>query len=238
MSGGAGIRARAGRLLAILAAALLALCPVATRALADASVIQISSTKTTSLKIAKGKPKTIKTNVPFYQIVIGDPEIANVNPLTDRSFYVLGNNLGTTGIALFDENKQLVGSVDIEVTLDTDRLASTIRDTVPGADIEVKSANGRLVLSGSADDALAAEKANKIATEFSGEEKVINSVNISSSQQVQLNVRFVEINRQVGQELGTQIGAEYVAGNSRVAFVSTPQATDSTATSTLIGSLI
>ena len=34
---------------------------------------------------------------------------------------------------------------------------------------------------------------------------MINSVNISSSQQVQLNVRFVEINRQVGQELGTKI---------------------------------
>ena len=159
------------------------------------NVIQISSSKTTSIKIAKGKPKTIKTNVPFYEIVIGDPEIANVNPLTDSSFYVLGNNLGTTGIALFDENKQLVGSVDIEVTLDTDKLASTIRDTVPGSDIDVKSANGRLVLSGSAEDAVAADKATRIATEFSGEEKVINSVNISSSQQVQLNVRFVEVNR-------------------------------------------
>ena len=86
-------------------------------------VIHISSTKNASIKIAKGKPQTIKTNVPFYEIVIGDPEIANVNPLTDHSFYVLGNNLGTTGIALFDENKQLVGTVDIEVTLDTDRLA-------------------------------------------------------------------------------------------------------------------
>ena len=96
-------------------------------------VIHISSTKNASIKIAKGKPRTIKTNVAFYEIVIGDPEIANVNPLTDSSFYVLGNNLGTTGIALFDENKQLVGTMDIEVTLDTDRLASTIRDSVPGA---------------------------------------------------------------------------------------------------------
>ena len=117
--------------------------------------------KTTSIKIAKGKPKTIKTNVPFYEIVIGDPEIANVNPLTDSSFYVLGNKLGTTGIALFDENKQLVGSVDIEVTLDTDKLASTIRDSVPGTDIDVKSANGRLVLSGSAEDSVAADKATQ-----------------------------------------------------------------------------
>ena len=90
--------------------------------------------------------------MPFYEIVIGDPEVANVNPLTDDSFYVLGNTLGTTGIALFDENKQLVGTVDIEVTLDTDRLASTIRNSVPGGeDIKVSSANGRVVLSGSAE---------------------------------------------------------------------------------------
>ena len=205
-----------------------ALLPMSANAQAQASnnVIQISSTKNASIKIAKGKPKTIKTNVPFYEIVIGDPEIANVNPLTDRSFYVLGNNLGTTGIALFDENKQLVGTVDIEVTLDTDQLASTIRDSVPGADIKVSSANGRVVLSGSADDAVAADKATKIATEFSGEEEVINSVNISSSQQVQLNVRFVEINRQVGQELGTQIAAAYVGQAARIGFNSDPHCVD------------
>ncbi|RUY96206.1 type II and III secretion system protein family protein, partial [Mesorhizobium sp. M7A.F.Ca.CA.001.12.2.1] len=162
--------------------------------------------------VAKGKPKTIITSAAFYQIVIGDPEIANVNPLTDKSFYVLGNNLGTTGIALFDEKKQLVGTVDIEVTLDTDQLASTIRASVPDARIKVGSANGRVVLSGEADDAVAAEKANKIATRFSGAEEVINSVNISSSQQVQLNVRFVEINRQAGQDLGAKYAANFAYG--------------------------
>ncbi len=176
-------------------------------------VIRISANKTTAIKIAKGKPKTIKTNVPFYEIVLGDPDVANVNPLTDDSFYVLGNNLGTTGIALFDENKQLVGTVDIEVTLDTDRLASTIRNSVPGGeDIKVSSANGRVVLSGSANDQVAADKASKIASNFSGEEAVINSVNISSSQQVQLNVRFVEINRQVGQDLGVKYAANFAYG--------------------------
>ncbi|RUZ18676.1 pilus assembly protein N-terminal domain-containing protein, partial [Mesorhizobium sp. M7A.F.Ca.CA.001.09.1.1] len=171
----------------LAAAAMLALGASAARA--DNDVVYVSSTKNASIKVAKGKPKTIITSAAFYQIVIGDPEIANVNPLTDKSFYVLGNNLGTTGIALFDEKKQLVGTVDIEVTLDTDQLASTIRASVPDARIKVGSANGRVVLSGEADDAVAAEKANKIATRFSGAEEVINSVNISSSQQVQLNVR-------------------------------------------------
>ncbi|MES0197276.1 type II and III secretion system protein family protein [Mesorhizobium sp. M0011] len=194
----------------LAAAAMLAFGVSAARA--DNDIVYVSSTKNASIKVAKGKPKTIITSAAFYQIVIGDPEIANVNPLTDKSFYVLGNNLGTTGIALFDEKKQLVGTVDIEVTLDTDQLASTIRASVPDARIKVGSANGRVVLSGEADDAVAAEKANKIATRFSGAEEVINSVNISSSQQVQLNVRFVEINRQAGQDLGAKYAANFAYG--------------------------
>ncbi len=202
-------------------------------------VIHISSTKNASIRIAKGKPRTIKTNAAFYEIVIGDPEIANVNPLTDDSFYVLGNKLGTTGIALFDENKQLVGTVDIEVTLDTDRLATTIRDSVPGGeDIKVSSANGRVVLSGSANDQVAADKASKIASNFSGEEDVINSFNISSSQQVQLNVRFVEINRQVGRELGTKIGVQYVNGSGGIGFNSNPSSSTNVPAATIIGELL
>lgn len=204
---------------------------------ANGDIVHVSSARNTVVKIAKGKPKTIKTSAAFYEIVIGDPEIANVNPLTDRSFYVLGNNLGTTGIALFDENKQLVGTIDVEVTLDTDRLASTIRETVPGANIKVDSANGRLVLSGSADDAIAAEKATRIATRFSGEEDVINSVKISSSQQVQLNVRFIEINRQAGRELGTKINASYITPAGGVVFNSDPAATTSMPAGRIIGAL-
>ena len=224
--------------MSLLALAVGSFLAVGGAAQAANDVIHISSTKNASIKIAKGKPRTIKTNAAFYEIVIGDPEIANVNPLTDRSFYVLGNNLGTTGIALFDENKQLVGTMDIEVTLDTDRLASTIRDSVPGADIKVSSANGRLVLSGSAEDQVAADKASKIATRFSGEEEVINSVNISSSQQVQLNVRFVEINRQVGQELGTRIGVRYLGSDGGISFNSNPSASSNAPAGQIIGALL
>ncbi|QKC83654.1 type II and III secretion system protein family protein [Mesorhizobium sp. NZP2077] len=206
-------RLRFGRTLAMaVALAASGILALSGAAKADNDIVYVSATKNASIKVAKGKPKTIITSAAFYQIVIGDPEIANVNPLTDKSFYVLGNNLGTTGIALFDEKKQLVGTVDIEVTLDTDQLASTIRASVPDAKIKVGSANGRVVLSGEADDAVAAEKANQIATRFSGKEDVINSVNISSSQQVQLNVRFVEINRQAGQDLGAKYSANFAYG--------------------------
>lgn len=222
--------AAAAGLIAAAGVVPVAVCP----AYAAPDVVYVSAERTTTVKVAKGKPQTIKTNAAFYEIVIGDPGIANVNPLTDRSFYVLGNELGTTGIALFDENKQLVGTIDVEVTLDTDRLASTIRQAVPGNNIKVTSANGRVMLSGSAKDAVAATKAAKIAERFSGEEEVINSLSISSSQQVQLNVRFVEVNRQIGQNLGTQLRGVYVAPGGTVSFNPTAiSATDSAGISIL-----
>lgn len=204
---------------------------------AQAQVIDVSNGRNVTVKVAKGKPRTVRTSVPFYEIVIGDPEVANVNPLTDQSFYVLGNELGTTGIALFDENKQLVGTLDIEVTLDTDRLANTIKEAVPGNNIKVGSANGRLVLSGEANDSQAAEKAKDIAKRFSGEEEIINSVNITSSQQVQLNVRFVEINRQVGQELGTQLSAQYAFGGSSIGLNTNPQSSSNAPAGAIISRL-
>ena len=228
--------AQAAAMAACVAAA--GMLGISAPARAGNDIVYVSSTKNASIKVAKGKPKTIVTSAAFYQIVIGDPEIANVNPLTDKSFYVLGNNLGTTGVALFDENKQLVGTVDIEVTLDTDQLASTIRASVPDANIKVGSANGRVVLSGEADDAVAAEKANQIATRFSGKEDVINSVNISSSQQVQLNVRFVEINRQAGQELGAKYSANFAYGIGGRDITIDPGTVPGAGTGEIIGKLL
>ena len=227
---------RAG--LMALAAAMSINVAITQESFANGDVIHISSSRNTVIKVAKGKPKTVKTNAAFYEIVIGDPDIANVNPLTDKSFYVLGNNLGTTGIALFDENKQLVGTIDVEVTLDTDRLASTIRNSVPDADIEVSSANGRLVLSGSAKDAVAAGKASEIATRFSGEEEVINTVDISSSQQVQLNVRFVEINRQAGQQLGAKYSANFAYGLDGRDIIISPGEIPTASTGEIVGRLL
>ncbi|WP_237220121.1 type II and III secretion system protein family protein [Sinorhizobium medicae] len=211
---------------------------VGSSASANGNSVEISSNFSRSIRVAKGKTVTIRAVQRFDEIVIGDPEIATVTPLTDRSFYILGNELGSTSVTIFDAEKNPVGIIDIEVTLDTKLLSSTIRQSVPGSNVKVTSANGRIVLSGSATDAVAATQAEQIASRFAGDEEIINSVKITSSQQVQLNVRFVEINRDVGKELGTRISAAYAWSNGSVEFNSRPRATSNTPAGSLIGSLI
>ncbi len=208
--------------IAILATGVSGLALTTNNAHAKSKIVRISALQNANVRVAKGKPQTVQTDTSFYEIVIGDPEIANVNPLTDRSFYVLGNKLGTTAIALFDANKQLVGTVDIEVSLDADGLATTIQKSLPDSNIKVDTANGRVILSGKAADAVDADKAKKIATNFSGAEEIINSVDIASSQQVQLNVRILEINRTAGVELGTRLGFLYNAGGNTIGFNTGP----------------
>jgi pilus assembly protein CpaC len=181
-------------------------------AFADNGVINVVAGKTKSIKIAKGKPKTIRVDSGFAEIVVGDPEVANITPLTNQSFYVLGHKLGTTGIALFDDNKKLIGSVDVEVTYDTNQLNAAIQQNVPDSDIRASSANGQIVLSGAAADKVSADKAKKIAKQFNEGKEIIDSVNVTSSQQVQLNVRFVEINRQSITKLGVKAGANFIQG--------------------------
>ncbi len=183
-----------------------------TGAFADDGTINIIAGKTKSIKIAKGKPRTIRLDQGFAEIVVGDPEVANITPLTNQSFYVLGHKLGTTGIALFDDNKKLIGSVDVEVTYDTQQLNAAIQQNVPDSNIKASTANGQIVLSGAAKDKVGAEKAKKIAKQFNEGNEVIDSVNVTSSQQVQLQVRFVEINRQSVTKLGVKAGANFVQG--------------------------
>ncbi len=182
-------------------------------ALADDGVITINAGSVgKTIKIAKGKPKTIRVSQGFSELVVGDPEVANITPLTDQSFYVLGHKLGTTGIAMFDENKKLIGSVDVEVTYDTQQLNSALKQNIPDSNIKATSANGQVVLSGAATDKVSAEKAKKIAKQFNEGNEVIDSVNVTSSQQVQLDVRFVEVNRQTITKLGVKGAANFVRG--------------------------
>ncbi len=171
---------------------------------ASVRIVKLSgSNRVGRMQVTLGTSETVKVSLPFAEIVVGDPETADVNPLTDQTLYVLGRKLGLTNIALFDENRHLVGVIDVEVTHDLSGLRMALKEAMPHVSIKVRSINGRILLEGTVPSAPAAERAMSLAREFSGEDgKVSNSLSISANQQVNLEVRFVEVNRTAGKELG------------------------------------
>jgi pilus assembly protein CpaC len=187
------------------ASAALAATVMAAMALTPAAHAQqfalVSTAHTQKVTVTLGKSQDIHTEQGFADIMVGDPSVADVNPLTDRSLSILGKKIGTTRVTIYDANKKQVGIVDVEVSYDVSQLAAEIQ-SFAGAGIKVSSINGRIMLSGAAPDAATLDKAVMIARQFAPDP--INTVQVMQQQQVELEVRFIEASRQASRELGVQ----------------------------------
>jgi pilus assembly protein CpaC len=166
-------------------------------------LIQIAGAdRTVSVMVPIGKSQDVRTDTGFVDITVGDPDVADVNPLTDHTLSILGKKIGTTRVSVYGAGKVLIGIFDIEVSYDISRLTNELKRRFPGSHIAASSVNGRIMLSGEATDAAMLDQAVTIARQFGPE--VINAVSVMSPQQVLLEVRFVEISRTAGRELGFQ----------------------------------
>ena len=166
-------------------------------------LIQVGANRRTmSVSVAVGKSEDVRTDVGFVDVLVGDPEIADVNPLTDRAISILGKKIGTTRVSIYGEGKRLVGVFDVEVSYDVSTLATELARRFPHARMRVSAVNGRIMLAGSAPDAIVMDEALAIARQFGPD--VINAVEVAQSQQVMLEVRFVEASRKAGRDLGFQ----------------------------------
>jgi pilus assembly protein CpaC len=187
-------------------------------------------TRTAMLTVTMGKSQDVHTDHSFVDVTVGDPTVADVNPLTDHSLSILAKKIGTTRVSVYAEDKKLVGIFDVEVSYDLTRLTNELHRIFPGSSLRASSVNGRILLSGEVNDGMTLDKALALARQFGPD--VINSVSVRQPQQVMLEVRFIELNRTAGRELGVQwnrVGDHTLANiGNRVPAVGLPQ-TGSTA---------
>ena len=177
-------------------------CLAADEAVAERQITIAGAKRTATVTVFIGKSEDVRTDQSFVELTVGDPDVADVNPLTDKSLSILGKKNGTTRVSAYAEGKKLIGVFDVEVVYDTSLLQTEIRRRFPHAGLRVTAVNGRIMLSGNAPDGPTVDKAVMIAKQFGPD--VINSVNVLQPQQVMLEVRFVEATRQAGRDLGVQ----------------------------------
>jgi pilus assembly protein CpaC len=153
------------------------------------------------LQIPQGKFLNAVTSVNVSRLVVGDPRIATAVPLTDTTFYILGKAEGRTNVAVYGAKDTLLGLIDVEIGADMPDLQQTIQSVAPQAKVRVETINGRVRLSGAVPDGITQRKILEIAEQYSSS-PVINALSVTGGQQVLLEVRVVEANRNAGRELG------------------------------------
>jgi pilus assembly protein CpaC len=162
--------------------------------------------------------KSVTLTLPqvFSSAVVGAPDIADAMPMTDRTLLIQAKKIGTTNVSIYDENSRLVKVVDVQVTLDTGNLQFRIRALTGDRGIRVSTDNGQVVLSGVASNGPAADQAMNLARSWSQNGAVINAMNIAAPQQVMLRVRFLEVDRNAGRELGINLYGVNASGTRGV----------------------
>jgi pilus assembly protein CpaC len=224
--GGGRLSSRAGaKLLAfsvIVLGAALALFDSADRAGAadrrassGGGVIVSEMNDVKRVRVIVNKSRIFRVDSAFSTIVAGSPDIVDVKSLSDHLIYIQGKQTGTTNVILFDSSMNQIGVLDVEVALDAGSLQQNIRASTGAQGIRVSSSDGQVVLSGTAPDAVAAERAMSIATGTVPKGGVVvNAMSVASPQQVMLEVRFLEVSREAGRNLGVNLYAANANGTN------------------------
>ncbi|MCC8952395.1 type II and III secretion system protein family protein [Bradyrhizobium sp. Pear77] len=185
------------------------------RRVSSGSVFVSEMTDVQRVKVTLNKSRTFRVDSAFSTIVAGSPDIVDVKSLSDHLIYVQGKKTGTTNVILFDSSMKQIGILDVEVTLDIGNLQQNISSGTGTRGIRVSASEGQVVLSGMAADAVAAEKALAIAKGSVPEGGiVVNAMSVAAPQQVMLEVRFLEVSRQAGRDLGVNLMAANANGTN------------------------
>ncbi|ESW66478.1 pilus assembly protein CpaC [Mesorhizobium sp. LSJC285A00] len=176
--------------------------------------IDVSNPSVHRIFLPMSQSVTLQVSANLGDIVVGDEKIADAQPMTDRTLYVIGKSAGTTTVNLFSPEKRSLGVIQIEVGVDVSDMAQAIRQVAPRARIEIGSINGKVRLGGHVKDGATLASILEVAQQY-GPDAIINSVIVDDSQQVNLEVRVLEAKRNAGRDLGVSIKSTNRSGTTR-----------------------
>lgn len=158
------------------------------------------------------------------EVVVADPEVADVVVHGKRKVSVMGVNIGETTVRLLDTNHKVIRSLDVVVTYDLPAVRRALKEFLPNERIGVSMVNTRIALTGDVSSAQAAASAMEIAEEFVREKlkgnevdtrkqadgtqtlsPIINLMKVAAGQQVMLRIKIGEINRSAIRNLGVNL---------------------------------
>ncbi|MGL6211649.1 MAG: type II and III secretion system protein family protein [Paracoccaceae bacterium] len=159
------------------------------------------------LQVPMNRAVVVESDEAFAELSIANPGIADVSSLSDRSIYVLGKLPGRTTMTLLSPDGKLIANVEVHVTPDIAEFKERLKQILPGENIEVRTANDGIVLSGTVSSSAKLDRALDLANRYAPE-RVSNLMSVGGTQQVMLKVRFAEMNRSVSKSLSSSLAIQ------------------------------
>ena len=160
----------------------------------------MSGTTSSALNVPMNRAVVVEADQPFAELSIANPGIADISTLSDKTIYVLGKAPGRTTLTLLGPDGKLITNVEVQVSPDIAEFKERLRQILPGENIEVRTANDGIVMSGTVSSTAKLDRALDLAQRYAPD-RVSNLMNVGGTQQVMLKVRFAEMQRSVSKSL-------------------------------------
>lgn len=175
-------------------------------------------------------------NKEMNEVMVANPDIADVHVHGTNKLSIIGKQIGRTSLRIFDKQGNVIRDAEILVTYDLPAIRRALSEFLPNDPVGVKLVNTNIALIGEVRSAAVIDKAMQIVNEFMKDQgpgpgasaagattsvlpepKVINLLQVTSSQQVMLRVRVGEIQRTAIKNLGTILSGAKAGGSTIIA---------------------
>ena len=174
----------------------------------------MKGTATAPLEVPMNRAVVVESDTSFSELSVANPGIADISTLSDKTIYVLGKTPGRTTLSILSQDGKLISNVEVHVTPDIEEFKERLQQILPGENIEVRTANDGIVLSGSVTSTAKLDRALDLAGRYAPD-RVSNLMTVSGTQQVMLKVRFAEMQRSVSKSLSSSLA---LGGGKNIGF--------------------
>lgn len=198
---------------AILAAFMLLV--LASRSSASESVLVhpvVGSEQVQTLEVGVGKSRVLSIHAPITRLSLANPDVVDAVVLSSTQIYLTGKSVGMTTLTLWQEEGKVFAILDVVAKADVTRLKEDLHHLFPEeGGIQVRASHDHVTLSGTVSGTAVLTKVLEVAEAYAPK-KIVNVLQVGGVQQVMLEVRVAEMNRDLTRRLG--VNFNYSGGNN------------------------
>lgn len=142
------------------------------------------------------------------RIAVGNPEIADINLLSNHDFLLVGKKAGTTSLIVWSGNG-VREEYSVYVSGEDQGQAKAIQEVIGIPGVQVQMMNGKVLIRGKVKNQYDHDTAMKIAQLYTGSsseggDNVVDLMDLTHPTQVRLEAQIIEINADDEKNLGIQ----------------------------------
>ncbi len=160
------------------------------------------------ISLNTGKGMAVRLPRAAKNVFVADPKVANVNPVSTRLVYVYGAGDGETTLYAVDNADKVIYSATVRVGNNISQLGQMLKLALPNSNVDVKTLNGMVFLSGFVGSPKDVEEAGRLTQQLVGDKQVVvNRLITQTPVQVMLQVKIAEVSRDTLKQIGVNWNA-------------------------------